>query len=95
MKKSVKTQNETTLESVVTARAKQEANRLGVALPSYIASIATKADRLPMTIEVRVDDIVRISKIAKGGRVREWVESVVVDVLECEEGEAAELAAKN
>lgn len=92
MKKSVKTQNETTLESVVTARAKQEANRLGVALPSYIASIATKADRLPVTIEVRVDDIALISKIAKGRRVAEWIEGVVVDCLECE---SEELAAKN
>ena len=92
MKKSAKTQNETALEAVVTAHAKREAKRLGVELSTYVATIAAKADRLSMAIDVRMDDIARIGKIAPGGRVREWIEGVVVDCLECE---AEELAAKN
>ena len=95
MKKLAKTQNETALEAALTAHAKREAKRLGVELSTYVATLAAKTDRMSMSINVRMDDIARIGKIAPGGRVREWIEGVVLDVLECEEGEAEELAAKN
>jgi len=95
MKKTSPTQNETPLEAVVTAYAKREAKRLGIELSTYVATIAAKADRLPMSIQVRMDDIAKIGKIAPGGKVREWIEGVVEDCLECELEEAEELAAKN
>jgi len=91
-----KPQNEKpTLEAVTTGRARREAQRLGVPLSTFIATLAAKADTMPVTVMVKMDDIHRISRIAKGGRVREWIEGIVVDVLECEEGEAEDLAAQN
>jgi hypothetical protein len=87
--------DEPTLEALTNARARREAKRLGVSLPAFVAHLATKAESLPVTVSVKIDHIQRITRIAKGGRVREWIEGIVVDCLECEEGEAEDLAAQN
>ena len=81
MKKSAKTQNETTLDAVVSARAKREARRLGVELSVYIANLATKSDTLPVTARIRMEDIGRINARVGGGRVHQWVEDVVAGAL--------------
>ena len=86
MKKSVKTQNETTLDAVVTAQAKREAQRLGVELSTYVGRLAAKADSLPVTINVRMEDIRRINSRIGGGRVHEWVAGVVVGALDGADG---------
>lgn len=85
MKKSIKPQNET-LDAVVTAQAKRQAQGLGVELSTYIGRLAAKADSLPVTINVRLDDIQRINSRIGGGRVHEWVAGVVVGALDCADG---------
>lgn len=90
MKKSIKPQNETSLEAVVTARAKREAQRHGVALSTYVSHLAAKADRMPVTVQVKMADIGRINSLIGGGRIHEWIEGVVADVLECEMEELEE-----
>jgi hypothetical protein len=92
MKKSVKTQNETTLDAVVSARAKREARRHGIELSTYVAHLAAKADRMPVTVQIRMADIGKINSLVGGGRIHQWIEGVVADVLECKLGEAEELA---
>jgi len=82
MTKTGKTQKETTLEAVVTAHAKREAKRHGVELSTYVAHLAAKSDRMPVTIRVRMDDIGRINASIGGGRIHEWVEDVVAGVLD-------------
>ena len=98
MKKTTRTKpqnDEPTLEAVTTGRARREAQRIGVPLSTYVATLAAKADTMPVMVMLKINDIHRISRIAKGGRVREWIEGIVTDRLECEEGEAQDLAAQN
>ena len=85
MKKSINPQNET-LDAVVTAQAKRQAQRLGVELSTYVGRLAAKADSLPVTINVRMDDIQRINSRIGGGRVHEWVAGVVVGALDGADG---------
>lgn len=92
MKKSAEEQNETTLEAVVSARAKREAQRHGVPLSTYVGHLAAKADRLPVTVQVRMSDIGRINSLIGGGRIHEWVENIIPEVLDSELGESEELA---
>jgi len=95
MKKTSPTQNATPLEAVVTAHAKREAKSLGIPLTSYISHLAAKADRLPMTIQVRMEHINLISRIAKNGDVRNWLELCVDDIIQTEIRNLPHLAAKN
>jgi hypothetical protein len=81
MRKTIKPQNET-LDAVVTAQAKRQAQRLGVELSTYVGRLAAKADSLPVTINVRLDDIQRINARIGGGRVHDWVAEVVVGALD-------------
>ena len=85
MRKSIKPQNET-LDAVVTAQAKRQAQRLGVELSTYVGRLAAKADTLPVTINVRMDDIQRINSRIGCGRVHEWVAGVVVGALDGADG---------
>jgi len=85
MRKSIKPQNET-LDAVVTAQAKRQAQRLGIELSTYVQRLAAKADSLPVTINVRMDDIQRINSRIGGGRVHEWVAGVVVGALDGADG---------
>jgi len=85
MKKSINPQNET-LDAVVTAQAKRQAQRLGVELSTYVGRLAAKADTLPVTINVRMEDIRRINSRIGGGRVHEWVAGVVVGALDGADG---------
>ena len=80
MKKSIKPQNQT-LEAVVTADAKRQAEALRIPLSSYISHLAAKADELPVTIRVPMADIQRINMIVRDGRIAEWVEEIVADAL--------------
>jgi len=70
----------------VTAQAKREAQRLGVELSTYVGRLAAKADSLPVTINVRMEDIRRINSRIGGGRVHEWVAGVVVGALDGADG---------
>jgi hypothetical protein len=87
--------DEPTLEALTTTRAKREAQRLGVPLSVFVAHLAAKADRMPVTVSVKIDDIQRISRIARGDQVREWIEGIIEDCLDGEKGEAEDLAAQN
>jgi hypothetical protein len=91
MKKSAKNLNET-LDAVVTAQAKRQAQRLGVELSTYVAHLAAKADRMPVTVRLKIVDIGRINSLIGGGRVHEWVENIIPEVLDGELGESEELA---
>lgn len=91
MRKSIKPQNET-LDAVVTAQAKRQAQRLGVELSTYVAHLAAKSDRMPVTVQVKMSDIGRINSLIGGGRIHEWVENIIPEVLDSEVGESEELA---
>jgi hypothetical protein len=90
--KSAEKQNETTLEAAVSARAKREARRHGIELSTYVAHLAAKADRMPVTVQIKMADIGKINFLIGGGRIHQWIEGVVADALECKLGEAEELA---
>jgi hypothetical protein len=92
MRKS-RNQNTPVLETLVTDEAKRQAESLGVPLESFIGGIAMKGETMPVTIRIRMDDIHRINAVVRGGRIHEWAERALLNVLECEEGEAMELAA--
>jgi hypothetical protein len=81
MKSTKSTPRNETLDAVVTAQAKREARRLGVELSVYIANLAAKADTLPVTARIRMEDIGRINARVGGGRVHQWVEDVVAGAL--------------
>ena len=49
---------------------------------------------MPVTINVPMADIKRINSFIGGGRVHEWIEGVVRDVVELE-AEDREMASKN
>ena len=85
--KSAKKQNETTLEAVVTAQAKREAQRHGVALSTYISHLAAKADRMPVTVQIKMSDIGRINSLIGGGRIHEWIENIIPEVLDGEKSD--------
>lgn len=81
MRKSIKPQNGTTLEALVTGDAKRQAESLGIPLAAFIGNLAADADTLPVTIRVRMGDIGRINSRVGGGRIHEWIEGVVDDAL--------------
>lgn len=82
MTKTVKTQKETTLEAATTAHAKREARRHGVELSTYVAHLAAKSDRMPVTVQLKMVDIARINSLIGGGRVHEWLENIIPEVLD-------------
>ena len=86
MKSTKSTPQNETLDAVVTAQAKRQAQRLGIELATYVGRLAAKADSLPVTINVRMDDIQRINSRIGGGRVHEWVAGVVVGALDGADG---------
>lgn len=92
MKKTTRrniTQN-ATLEALVTPEARRQAESLGVPLESFISAIASKSSTMPVTLRFTAQDIRRLNNIVDGGRIHEWCESTLLDVLECEEGELQE-----
>ena len=84
--------DEPTLEALTTARARREAQRLGVPLSAFVAHLAAKADRMPVTVMIKIDDIHQINRIAEGRGARAWIEGLVDDVLE---GETDNLSGQN
>ena len=94
MTKTAKTQKETTLEAATTAHAKREARRHGVELSTYVAHLAAKSDRMPVTVHLKMVDIARINSLVGGGRVHQWLEGVIADLLNGNGEEVAEMVAK-
>ena len=86
MKKSIKPQNQT-LETLVTGDAKRQAESLGIPLAAFIGNLAAKADTLPVTIRVGMGDIGRINSLIGGGRIHEWIENIIPEVLDGEKSD--------
>jgi len=78
MKKAIKPQP---LKNLVTTEAKQQAESLGIELTSFIMHMAAKAESMPVTIRIPMEDFKKINSVARGGRIHEWCTDVITDAI--------------
>jgi hypothetical protein len=78
MRKTIKPQP---LKNLVTPTAKQQAESLGIELTSFIMHMAAKAESMPVTIRIPMEDFKKINSIARGGRIHEWCTDAVTDAI--------------
>ena len=74
---------------------KNTKNDAGITLPANLNENSTRGAQ-PHVVRLTEKEIARIERVTGGGILPEvWALKVILDVLELEEGEAEEQAAKN